>query len=116
MVKKFYLKPTNQISITYKKTLGTSVIYIPTSPPSLAFNPKKGLHLDFGQVVLTKLWAEEQDISQDLVLEDVCKKFNLNFKEMHAYANSEEIKNLYLSNSDEAVSKNVFGAPFFYTK
>ncbi len=74
---------------------------------------KKGVHLDFGQVVLTKLWAEEQDISQDSVLEDVCKKFNLNFKEMHAYANSEEIKNLYLSNSDEAVSKNVFGAPFF---
>jgi len=74
---------------------------------------KKGIHLDFGHEVLINLWSEEQDIAQNSVLEKICNKFNLNFNEMDTFANSEEIKNQYLSNSNEAISKNVFGAPFF---
>ena len=74
---------------------------------------KKGIHLDFGHEVLSNLWSEEQDIAQNSVLEKICNKFNLNFNEMGTFANSEEIKNQYLSNSNEAISKNVFGAPFF---
>ena len=72
-----------------------------------------GLSLNFGKEVLTKLWAEEQDISQDTVLENICNKLNINFSELKTQAETEEIKNIYLSNSQEAINKGVFGAPSF---
>ena len=74
---------------------------------------KSGLSIDFGTEVLTKLWSEEKDISQDLVLEEVCNKFKLNFNEIKTAANSEEIKSIYLSNSNDAIAQGVFGAPSF---
>ena len=72
-----------------------------------------GQSLNFGKEVLTKLWADEQDISQDAVLENICKKLNINFSELKKQAETEEIKNIYLSNSQEAIDKGVFGAPSF---
>jgi len=74
---------------------------------------KSGLSIDFGKEVLTKLWSEEKDISQDSVLEEVCNKFKLNFNEIKTAANSEEIKSIYLSNSNDAIAQGVFGAPSF---
>jgi 2-hydroxychromene-2-carboxylate isomerase len=74
---------------------------------------KAGLSIDFGKEVLTKLWSEEKDISQDSVLEEVCSKFKLNFNEIKDLANSEEVKGIYLSNSNDAIAKGVFGAPSF---
>ena len=74
---------------------------------------KSGLSIDFGKEVLTKLWSEEKDISQDSVLEEVCNKFKLNFNEIKTVANSEEIKSIYLSNSNDAIAQGVFGAPSF---
>ncbi len=72
-----------------------------------------GQSLNFGKEVLSKLWADEQDISQDLVLENICNKLNINFSELKKQAETEEIKNIYLSNSQEAIDKGVFGAPSF---
>ena len=72
-----------------------------------------GQNLNFGKEVLTKLWADEQDISQDAVLENICKKLNINFSELKKQAETEEIENIYLSNSQEAIDKGVFGAPSF---
>ena len=74
---------------------------------------ENGQSLNFGKEVLTKLWADEQDISQDMVLENICKKLNINFSELKKQAETEEIKNIYLSNSQEAIDKGVFGAPSF---
>jgi 2-hydroxychromene-2-carboxylate isomerase len=74
---------------------------------------KAGISIDFGKEVLTKVWSDEQDISQDPVLEDVCKKLKLNFKELQTTANSEEVRNIYSSNSNDAINKGVFGAPSF---
>ena len=74
---------------------------------------ENGQSLNFGKEVLTKLWADEQDISQDTVLENICNKLNINFSELKKQAETEEIKNIYLSNSQEAIEKGVFGAPSF---
>ena len=72
-----------------------------------------GQNLNFGKEVLTRLWADEQDISQDTVLEDICKKLDINFNELKKQADSDETKNIYASNSQEAIDKGVFGAPSF---
>jgi len=74
---------------------------------------ENGQSLNFGKEVLTKLWADEQDISEDTVLENICNKLNINFSELKKQAETEEIKNIYLSNSQEAIDKGVFGAPSF---
>ena len=89
----------------------------PTDPHKAALftiaTIENGQSLNFGKEVLTKLWADEQDISQDVVLENICKKLNINFSELKKQAETEEIKNIYLSNSQEAIDKGVFGAPSF---
>ena len=72
-----------------------------------------GENLNFGKEVLTKLWADEQDISQDSVLEDICKKMNINFIDLKKQAESQDIKHIYDLNSQEAIDKGVFGAPSF---
>ena len=74
---------------------------------------ENGQSLNFGKEVLTKLWADEQDISEETVLENICNKLNINFSELKKQAETEEIKNIYLSNSQEAIDKGVFGAPSF---
>ena len=43
----------------------------------------------------------------------MCTKLKLNFKELQTKSNSEEVKNIYLSNSNDAINKGVFGAPSF---
>ena len=72
-----------------------------------------GENLNFGKEVLTKLWADQQDISQDSVLEDICKKMNINFIDLKKQAESQDIKHIYDLNSQEAIDKGVFGAPSF---
>lgn len=74
---------------------------------------KNGLSLDFGKSVLTKLWSEEQDISSDSTLETICKELGLSFADLKKDADNEDIKSVYLSNSKDAISKGVFGAPSF---
>jgi len=72
-----------------------------------------GLNLDFGKEVLTKLWSEEQDISLDYTLEEVCKNLNLDFSSIKKDSEKDDIKQAYLMNSEDAIKKGVFGAPSF---
>ena len=72
-----------------------------------------GLNLDFGKAVLSKLWSEEQDISLNSTLEEICKSLDLDFNKVKKSSESEEVQNNYLQNSEEAIKKDVFGAPFF---
>ena len=89
----------------------------PTNPHKPALftiaSIKKGLKIDFGREVLTKLWADEQDISQESVLEIICQKCKLDFSEIQQLSNSEEIQSEYVKNSNDAIAKGVFGAPTF---
>jgi 2-hydroxychromene-2-carboxylate isomerase len=74
---------------------------------------QNGLNLDFGKAVLTKLWSEEQDISLDSTLEEICKNLNLDFSGIKKASEKDDIKQAYLLNSEEAIKKGVFGAPSF---
>ena len=74
---------------------------------------RNGLSLDFSKAILDKLWSKEQDISLDSTLKDVCNTLNLNFGDIKKLSESDEVKNNYLMNSQEAINKDVFGAPSF---
>ena len=72
-----------------------------------------GVKVFFGHELLKKLWIEEQDISDEKNIEIISKQFKINFKELSSLAKSEKVSKIYMNNTDEAIQKNVFGAPTY---
>jgi len=72
-----------------------------------------GVKVFFGHELLKKLWIEEQDISDEKNIEIISKQFKINFKELSSLAKSEKVSKIYADNTEEAIKKNVFGAPTY---
>ena len=72
-----------------------------------------GTKVLFGHELLKQLWSEEKDISDEKNIELVSDIFKINFKELSTLAKSENISKIYADNTEEAVEKNVFGAPTY---
>jgi len=72
-----------------------------------------GVKILFGHDLLKKLWVEEKDISDENNIELTSKKFKVDFNELSSLAKSEKISKIYTDNTDEAIQKNVFGAPTY---
>jgi len=72
-----------------------------------------GTKVVFGHELLKQLWSEEKDISDEKNIEIVSNNFKINFKELSALANSDKVSKIYTDNTEEAVKKNVFGAPTY---
>ena len=90
-------------------------------PPSDPHIPAKftiaanllGVKMSFGHELLKKLWVDEQDMSDEKNLELISKQFKLDFDELSSLAKSEKSLKIYVDNTEEAVQKNVFGAPTY---
>ena len=67
----------------------------------------------FGHELLKQLWSEEKDISDEKNIKTVSDNFKIDFKELSTLAKSEEVSKIYIDNTEEAVEKNVFGAPTY---
>ena len=72
-----------------------------------------GTKLVFGHELLKQIWSEEKDISDEKNIEIVGNLFNLNFQELSDLAKSDKVSKIYQDNTEEAVAKNVFGAPTY---
>jgi 2-hydroxychromene-2-carboxylate isomerase len=72
-----------------------------------------GVKLMFGHALLKQIWTEEKDISDEKNIEIVSSFFKINFKELSDLAKSEKVSKIYQDNTEEAVEKNVFGAPTY---
>ena len=72
-----------------------------------------GTKVVFGHDLLKQLWSEEKDISDEKNIEAVSNNFKINFKELSVLASSEKVSKIYTNNTEEAVEKNVFGAPTY---
>jgi 2-hydroxychromene-2-carboxylate isomerase len=72
-----------------------------------------GTKIIFGHELLKQLWSEEKDISDEKNIETVSNNFKINFKELSTLAKSENVSKIYTNNTEEAVKKNVFGAPTY---
>ena len=72
-----------------------------------------GTKVLFGHELLKQLWSEEKDISDEKNIEKVSNNLKINFKELSVLAKSEKVSKIYLDNTEEAVEKNVFGAPTY---
>ena len=72
-----------------------------------------GIKIFFGHELLKKLWIEEKDISDEKNIELISKQFKIDFKELSSLSKSEKVSKIYMNNTDEAIQKNVFGAPTY---
>ena len=72
-----------------------------------------GTKVLFGHELLKQLWSEEKDISDEKNIEIISNIFKIDFKELSVLAKSEKVSKIYLDNTEEAVEKNVFGAPTY---
>jgi 2-hydroxychromene-2-carboxylate isomerase len=72
-----------------------------------------GVKLVFGHVLLKQVWNEEKDISDEKNIETVSNLFKLNFKELSELAKSDKVSKIYHENTEEAVTKNIFGSPTY---
>ena len=72
-----------------------------------------GVKIFFGHELLKKLWVEEKDISNEANIELISKQFKVDFKDLSLLAKSEKVSKIYTDNTEEAIQKNVFGAPTY---
>ena len=72
-----------------------------------------GAQIVFGHKILEQLWSEEKDISDEKNIEHISNLFKLNFKVLSDLAKSDKVSKIYQDNTEEAVIKNVFGAPSY---
>ena len=72
-----------------------------------------GTKVVFSHELLKQLWSEDKDISDEKNIEIVSNNFKIDFKELSALAKSEKVSTIYTENTEEAVKKNVFGAPTY---
>jgi 2-hydroxychromene-2-carboxylate isomerase len=72
-----------------------------------------GVKILLGHELLKKLWVQEQDISDENIIELISKQFKIDFKELSSLAKSEKVSKIYTDNTEEAIQKNVFGAPTY---
>ena len=73
-----------------------------------------GTKILFGHEILKKLWVEEKDISDEKNIELISKQFKINFIKLSTLAKSEKVSKIYADNTEEAIQKNVFGAPTYF--
>jgi len=59
------------------------------------------------------LWIEEKDISDENNIELISKQFKIDFNELSLLAKSEKVSKIYTNNTEDAIQKNVFGAPTY---
>ena len=72
-----------------------------------------GIKVIFGHELLKQLWNEEKDISDEKNIEIISNSFKINFKELSDLAKSEKVSKIYANNTEDAIEKNVFGAPTY---
>jgi 2-hydroxychromene-2-carboxylate isomerase len=74
---------------------------------------KHGWIAEFSRAVYTANFGEERDISDEDLLRSLVKRAGGNADTAWAQANTPQIKDALKAQTDEAISKGIFGAPSF---
>ena len=78
-----------------------------------------GLHNkthEFALDVFKAYWTDDEDISQEDILEKICNKNNLNFIEFIDFIEQPSTKKELIHNSEQLIKKGGFGSPTFFYK
>jgi 2-hydroxychromene-2-carboxylate isomerase len=70
--------------------------------------------LPFARTVFQIYWGEDQDISQDSVLTEVCRRCGIDPGEFFAGISQQSIKDALKANTDEVMARGGFGSPTIF--
>jgi 2-hydroxychromene-2-carboxylate isomerase len=70
--------------------------------------------LPFARTVFQIYWGEDQDISQDAVLTEVCQRASIDPKAFFAGIGDQKIKDQLKANTDEVMARGGFGSPTIF--
>jgi 2-hydroxychromene-2-carboxylate isomerase len=68
----------------------------------------------FGRAVFEIYWGEDQDISQDAVLAEVCKRTGTDAQKFLAGIAQQQVKDQLKANTDEVMARGGFGSPTIF--
>jgi 2-hydroxychromene-2-carboxylate isomerase len=68
----------------------------------------------FARAVFEIYWGEDQDISQDAVLAEVCKRVGLDSQKFFAGIGEQATKDQLKANTDEVMARGGFGSPTIF--
>ena len=70
--------------------------------------------LPFARTVFQIYWGEDQDISQDAVLTEVCQRAGIDPVAFFAGIGDQKIKDQLKANTDEVMARGGFGSPTIF--
>jgi 2-hydroxychromene-2-carboxylate isomerase len=70
--------------------------------------------LPFARTVFEIYWGEDQDISQDAVLTEVCRRVGIDDGKFFAGITQQSIKDQLKANTDEVMARGGFGSPTIF--
>lgn len=73
-----------------------------------------GMLLPFARAAFEIYWGEDQDISQDAVLTEVCKRVGVEPEKFFAGIGQQSIKDQLKANTDEVIARGGFGSPTIF--
>ena len=68
----------------------------------------------FARAVFEIYWGEDQDISQDAVLAEVCRRVGVDAPKLFAGIAQQSIKDQLKANTDEVMARGGFGSPTIF--
>ena len=68
----------------------------------------------FARAVFQIYWGEDQDISQDAVLTEVCGRAGVDAKELFAGISQQSVKDQLKANTDDVMARGGFGSPTIF--
>ena len=68
----------------------------------------------FARAVFEIYWGEDQDISQDSVLIEVCKRVGVDPQKFFAGIAQQSVKDQLKANTDEVIARGGFGSPTIF--
>jgi 2-hydroxychromene-2-carboxylate isomerase len=74
----------------------------------------EGRLVAFARATFETYWGEDQDISQDAVLAEICKRVGADEKKFFAGIGAQAIKDQLKANTDEVMARGGFGSPTIF--
>lgn len=71
-------------------------------------------YIDFVEAVFAAYFGQDEDISQDEVLAEICRKVGMDEPAFFAGIATPDIKEQLKANTDEAIGRGAFGSPTFF--
>jgi 2-hydroxychromene-2-carboxylate isomerase len=73
-----------------------------------------GLLVDFARAVFEIYWGEDQDISKDEVLAEVCARTGIDSARLFTEIGAQPVKDQLKANTDEVMARGGFGSPTIF--